>query len=86
MGATLYSLKEDQAAYRVLDFAHQLKPDNADTAELLFRLAVILGNKSIGEGDDETGFKYLSRAADLQPANPEVKNRLAEIKSRARPQ
>lgn len=84
LGATLYSLKDDQEAYRVLDFAHQLKPDDADTAELLFRLAVILGNKLAGSGDYSNSLKFLSKAAELRPGSPELQRRIAEVKSLAR--
>lgn len=84
LGAALYSLKEDREAYRVLDFAHQLKPDDADTAELLFRVSVILGNKSATAGDYAGSLKFLTRAAELRPGRAEVERRIAEVKSLAR--
>jgi|SRR5579863_5390916 len=80
LGATLYSLKDDPSAYRVLNFAHQLKPDDADTAELLFRISVILGNRSAAAGDYATGLKFLEEAGKLRPANAELQSRIAEIK------
>jgi hypothetical protein len=57
-GTTLYSLKEDQAAYRILDFAHQLKPDDADTSELLFRVSIILANKAAADADFADSLKF----------------------------
>jgi len=81
LGATLYSVKDDRAAYRVLDFAHQLKPDDADTAELLFRVCVILANKSAA-ADPAATLKFLEQAALLRPGNSELTHRIAEIKAK----
>lgn len=81
LGATLYSLKDDPSAYRVLAFAHQLKPDDADTTELLFRVSVILANKSAAEADYGASLKFLNTAAGLRPGAPEIERRMAEIKS-----
>jgi tetratricopeptide (TPR) repeat protein len=81
LGATLYSLKDDEGAYRVLDFAHQLKPDDADTAELLFRLSVILANKS-ASANPAAALKFLEKATALRPGNPELARRIAEIKTK----
>jgi Flp pilus assembly protein TadD len=81
LGATLYSLKDDLSAYRILDFAHQLKPDDADTAELLFRVSVILANKSADAADYRASLRFLSTAANLRPGTPEIERRITEIKS-----
>jgi tetratricopeptide (TPR) repeat protein len=81
LGATLYSLKDDPSAYRVLDFAHQLQPDDTDTAELLFRVSVILANKSAAAADYQASLKFLSAAASLRPSAPEIERRIAEIKA-----
>jgi protein O-GlcNAc transferase len=83
LGATLYTLKDDQAAWRVLHFAHQLRPNDSDTTELLFRTSVILGNKSVENGDYSAGLAYLMQAADLRPGNQELQSRIAEVKSMA---
>jgi hypothetical protein len=80
LGATLYSLKDDPAAYRVLDFAHQLKPDDADTTELLYRVSIILGKKCVATGDYPAGLKFLTKAAQLRPGNSELDQRIADIK------
>lgn len=79
LGATLYSLKEDQAAYRIIDFAHQLKPDDADTSELLFRVSIILANKAAADADFAASLKFLRKAAELRPGTPDIDRRMAEI-------
>ena len=81
LGATLYSLKDDASAYRVLEFAHRLKPDDADTAELLFRVSVILADKSAAAADYGASLNFLNTAAGLRPGAPEIERRIAEIKS-----
>jgi len=65
----------------VLDFAHQLKPDDSDTIELLFRVSVILANKSAAAADYVASLKFLNTAAGLRPGSPDIERRLAEIKS-----
>jgi protein O-GlcNAc transferase len=81
LGATLYSLKDDTSAYRVLDFAHQLKPDDADTTELLFRISMVLADKSAAAADYGATLKFLSTAAVLRPGIPEIERRIVEIKN-----
>jgi tetratricopeptide (TPR) repeat protein len=82
LGATLYSLKDDPSAYKVLDFAHQLKPDDPDTAELLFRVCIILGNKSAAASDYPASLKFLDKAARLHPGNPDLERQITDLKSR----
>jgi tetratricopeptide (TPR) repeat protein len=48
LGAVLYALKDDEAAYRVLDHAHRLDPKDADTAKLWQQVAGILAQKASG--------------------------------------
>jgi Tfp pilus assembly protein PilF len=81
LGATLYSLKDDTSAYHVLDIAHRLKPDDADTTELLFRISLVLADKSAAGADYAASLKFLSTAAVLRPGIPEIERRIAEIKS-----
>jgi len=81
LGATLYSLKDDPSAYRVLAFAHQLKPDDTDTTDLLFRVSVILANKSAAAADYGASLQFLGTAAGLRPGAQEIEQRIAEIKS-----
>ena len=79
LGATLYSLKEDPSAYKSLSFAHELKPDDADTTELLFRVSVILADKSAAAEDYKAALKFLSTATTLHPGLPEIERQIAAI-------
>jgi len=81
LGATLYALKEDEAAYRVLDHAHQLNPGHADSADLLFKTAMILSQTKAAGKQYEESLKYLRKAAELHPADPEVHRRLAQVQA-----
>ena len=47
LGATLYMLEMDEAAYRVLDHAHQINPQDDDTATLLYKTAAALGQRPV---------------------------------------
>jgi tetratricopeptide (TPR) repeat protein len=80
LGATLYALKDDEAAFPVLDFAHRLKPEDDDTAELLFRECLIFGNKKVTDTDYAAGLPFLERAASLRPGNAELERQIATIK------
>lgn len=80
LGATLYSLKEDEAAYQVLSFAHQLSPDDGDTTELLFRISLILADKSAAAADYGGSLKFLTTADSLRPGLPTIEDRIAELK------
>jgi tetratricopeptide (TPR) repeat protein len=79
LGATLYALKEDEGAYRVLDHAHQLNPEDADTADLLFKVAMTLAQERATAKEAAKSLKYLRTAEELRPADPEVRRRLAEM-------
>jgi len=81
LGATLYSLRDDPAAYATLSFAHQLKPDDTDTTELLFRISLILANKSAAVSDYAASLKFLNTAAALRPGTAEIERRITEIQS-----
>jgi len=81
LGATLYALKEDEVAYRVLDHAHQLNPGHADSADLLFKTAMILSQTKAASKQYEESLKYLRKAAELHPADPEVHRRLAQVQA-----
>ncbi|HYM05072.1 MAG TPA: tetratricopeptide repeat protein [Terriglobales bacterium] len=85
LGATLYSLQDDEAAYRVLDFAHRLNPGDQDTSELLFRVSAILGEKLAAAGQYEGSLKLLEKAAALRPENLELQRRITDIRNRLGP-
>jgi tetratricopeptide (TPR) repeat protein len=78
LGAALFMLKRDERAYAVLDHAHQLNPDSADTSELLFREAMLLGEHSFEENHREAAAAYFRKAAEIHPDDPHLKERLAQ--------
>ena len=45
LGATLHTLGEDEASYEVLVHAHALNPGDHETADLLFKEAMILAER-----------------------------------------
>ena len=77
LGATLYTLGEDDSAYRLLEHAHALNPGDHDTADLLFKEALILANREETQKRYDAAFNYLQTAAELRPADPEVQQRLS---------
>ncbi len=81
LGATLYALREDEAAYRVLDHAHRLNPEDADTADLLFKTALVLAQTKAASRQYGESLRYLQKAEELHPADPEVRRRLAQVQA-----
>jgi tetratricopeptide (TPR) repeat protein len=79
LGAALYMLGEDQDAYKVLERAHTLDTENADTSTLLFKEALILANKEGAQKHYPAALAYLRAAAELQPQNQEVQQRIAQL-------
>ena len=79
LGATLYTLKEDEAAYRVLDHAHQLNPAESDTASLLFETAVLLAQKELATKTYTQSLYHFRKAAELRPADARVHRQLADL-------
>ncbi len=79
LGATLYTLGDDEAAYHVLDHAHALDPDDQDTANLLFKEALILAGKEEAQKKYASALACLRTARQLQPQNQEVQRRISEL-------
>jgi tetratricopeptide (TPR) repeat protein len=79
LGATLYALGQDEPAYKVLSHAHALNPEDRDTASLLFKQALMLANREDGHKKYHSALGYLQKAAELQPNNQEVQQRLFEL-------
>jgi len=79
LGATLFALQQDLQAYSVLAHAHGLNPEDADTRELLFKAASILGAKSRAEKSYAEAIKYLKAAEEMKPQDPQVHARLAVV-------
>ncbi len=78
-GAVLAKLGEDLAAYRALRHAHDLNPQEPDTANLLYATALRLAQKSRVAGQSADSLRYLSEASSLGPQEPEPHIRMAEI-------
>jgi Flp pilus assembly protein TadD len=79
LGATLFALQQDSQAYEVLSHAHRLNPDDAETRDLLFRNASILGAKSREARNFVQALKYLQVAEELRPQEPQAHARLAVV-------
>ena len=77
LGATLYLLKRDEEAYRVLDHAHQLNPSSEDTATLLFQEAMLLGQRNFQGRNYEDALRYWRKAAGIRPDDAAVRERIA---------
>ncbi|HXJ92523.1 MAG TPA: tetratricopeptide repeat protein [Terriglobia bacterium] len=83
LGATLFMMRQDSEAYRVLQHAHRLNPADADTVDLLFKVASVLGAKSFEAKNYHVALTYLRVARDLKPDDPLVHARLAEAYGQA---
>jgi len=79
LGATHYALGEYALAFPVLRHAHQLDPQDQDTAQLLFNAAVVLAGREFGEKKYDSSLAYLTVAAEIRPTEPEVHRRLAQV-------
>ena len=79
LGAALYMLGEDRDAYGILRHAHGLDPANSDTSTLLFKEALILANEEGARKRYPAALAYLRAAAELQPQNQEVQQRIAQL-------
>jgi tetratricopeptide (TPR) repeat protein len=80
LGATLYMVSEDEPAFRALYHAHQLNPPDESVRSLLFKVAVILGDRSLSRKDYDRSIEYFNLAATLRPDEPVVKRRLQDVK------
>jgi tetratricopeptide (TPR) repeat protein len=82
LGATLYALGQDEPAYKILNHAHGLNPEDRDTANLLFKEALILASREENLQKYESALGYLQKAAQLQPEDQEVRQRLSSLSQR----
>jgi tetratricopeptide (TPR) repeat protein len=81
LGATLYGLKEDELSYKVLQHAHRINPQHPETAGLLFRVSLGLGQKEFLAKKYTQSLVFLKEATALNPSLPEVHRLLAEVYS-----
>jgi len=80
-GAVLVKLGEDVQAYQTLHHAQQLNPQDAGTADLLYKTTLALARKSQGAQQYTSSLHYLEEAIKLRPQEPEPHRSLAEIYS-----
>lgn len=80
-GAVLLKLGEDLPAYQALHHAHQLNPQDAETAKALYDITAGLAEKSKSAGQYADSLRYLEEGSSLRPQEPEPHRRMAEIYS-----
>jgi len=78
-GAILAKLGEDLPAYQALQHAHQLNPQDQETANLLYATTFGLAQKSKSAGQYAESLRYLEEASSLRPQEAEPHRRMAEI-------
>lgn len=78
-GAALVKLGKESEAYKALQHAQQLNPQDAGTTDLLYRLILILAQNRQKAKDYPAALSYLEEAIKLRPAEPGPHRNLAEI-------
>jgi Flp pilus assembly protein TadD len=78
-GAVLAKLGDDVAAYQALARAHELNPQDAGAADLLYRTTLGLARKSLAARQYPDALRYFGEAAKLRPGDPEPHKAMAEI-------
>jgi Flp pilus assembly protein TadD len=78
-GAVLAKLGEDLPAYQALRRAHELNPQDAGAANLLYATLLKLARKSQAAGRFAESLRYFSEAANLHPDDPEPHREMAEV-------
>jgi Flp pilus assembly protein TadD len=72
-------LGEYELSCAALRHAHQLDPQDQDTANLLFSDAIVLAQSEFKQKQYERCLVYLQVAAELRSADPDVHWRLAAV-------
>jgi tetratricopeptide (TPR) repeat protein len=80
-GKVLAKLGEDLPAYQTLHHAHELNPQDSDTADLLYLSTLKLGYKSGESGQYPESLRYFEEAQKLRPQEPEPHVGLAAVYS-----
>jgi tetratricopeptide (TPR) repeat protein len=75
----LAKLGEDVPAYQALRRAHELNPQDAGAANLLYATLLKLARKSQDAGRYAESLRYFSEAANLRPDDPEPHRGIAEV-------
>jgi tetratricopeptide (TPR) repeat protein len=78
-GAVMLKLGRDEPAYSALQKAHELKPDDPDTTNLLYGVLLTLGERSKSERRYPDSLRYLEQAAELRVDDPVPHQQMADI-------
>ena len=78
-GAVLLKLGEEVPAYRALQHAQQLNPQDSGTTDLLYEITLTLARKSQRARQYTNSLHYLEEAMKLRPQEPEPHRNMAEI-------
>jgi tetratricopeptide (TPR) repeat protein len=78
-GAVLMKLGEFQPAYETLRHAHDLNPQDAGTAEMLYATTYDLAQRNQQARQYADALRYFAEAAKMRPAAPDPHRRMAEI-------
>jgi len=78
-GAVMLALGDDAAAYQSLRGAHAINPQEARTAELLFRTTLALARRHQAAKQYPEALRYFEEAVKLRADDPEPHRGLAEI-------
>jgi tetratricopeptide (TPR) repeat protein len=70
-GAVLFNLDEQQTAHAVLRHAHELNPQDAGSRDLLYRVCLLLAQRSSTAKQFVVSLGFLEEAAQLRPADTE---------------
>jgi tetratricopeptide (TPR) repeat protein len=70
-GAVLFNLDDQQTAYAVLRHAHELNPQDAGSRDLLYRVSLLLAQRSSTAKQFSVSLQYLEEAAELRPMDTE---------------
>jgi tetratricopeptide (TPR) repeat protein len=78
-GAVLMKVGEFQPAYETLRHAHDLNPQDAETAEMLYATTLDLARKTQDAHQYPDALRYLQEASSMRPDDPTPHRRMAEI-------
>jgi tetratricopeptide (TPR) repeat protein len=78
-GAVLLKLGEALPAYRALHHAQQLNPEDSGISDSLYKLTIVLAQKSKDSQQFSDSLLYLKEAVTLRPQEPEPHRTMAEI-------
>jgi tetratricopeptide (TPR) repeat protein len=79
LGAVLYNLGEELAAYEALHRAYELNPRDSGTMDILYHVTLGLAQKNLASKQYVASLRYFSEAARLRPQEPEPHRLLAQI-------